>query len=68
MSDDGTRTQSKPAETSPSLPYAWQPGRIIVVDDVFYIDDGSTWIELPTGGGGGGMSAAQTLLLGEFGI
>lgn len=53
MADEGERTSSKPAVSADTLPMAGQPGRVVTVSGTTYIDDGATWIELPSGGGSG---------------
>jgi len=53
MADDEARTSSKPAVSADTLPMAGQPGRVVTVSGTTYIDDGGTWIELPSGGGSG---------------
>ena len=53
MADEGERTSSKPAVSADTLPMAGQPGRVVTVSGTTYIDDGGTWIELPTGEGSG---------------
>lgn len=53
MADEGERTSSKPAVSADTLPMAGQTGRVVTVSGMTYIDDGGTWIELPTGEGSG---------------